>query len=188
MNRNIHRKTPLLESLFNKFAGLQTWTLLKIDSNIGAFLWIMQNFKNSFFIALFIFVNVQKQPTEMLYKTKKILNWMKWSKYNHVLYLFISFCYYYICILSRSSRGEVFLKTVFLKISQNWQENTCTGVSFLSATSNFVNEETPAHCFPKPLTILAKSPIANSDWLLYTPLYYLLAKVHRMSTKRSTKS
>ena len=121
-------------------------------------------------------------------KKKKFLNWMKWNKYNHVLYLFVSFCYYYICILSRSSRAEVFLKTVFLKISQNSQENTCTGVSFLSAASNFVNEETPAQRFPKPLTILAKSPIVNSDWLLYTPLYYLLAKVHRMSTKRSTKS
>ena len=69
---------------------------------------------------------------------------------------------------------------LFLKMSQNSQENTCTGVSFLSATSNFINEETPAQCFSKPLTIFAKSPIANSDWVLNIPLYYLLAKVHRM--------
>ena len=38
------------------------------------------------------------------------------------------------------------------------------------------------------LTILAKNPIVDSDWVLDRILYYLLAKVHRMSTKRSTKS
>ena len=31
---------------------------------------------------------------------------------------------------------------MFLKISQNSQGNTCTGVSFLNAASNFINEET----------------------------------------------
>ena len=35
--RNIHRKIPMLESLFNKIAGLQA-TLLKRDSNIDVFL------------------------------------------------------------------------------------------------------------------------------------------------------
>ena len=129
-------------------------------------------------------VNVQKQPPELLYKKSL----MKWGKINYVSYLFVSFWYYYICILSRSSRTEVFLKKVFLKISQNSQENTCTGVFFLCATSNFINEESPAQCFPKPLTIFAKSPIVDSDWVLNTPLYYLLAKVHKMSKKRSMKS
>ena len=38
---------------------------------------------------------------------------------------------------------------------------TCTRVSFLSAASNFINEETPAQCFPKPLTIFAKSFIVD---------------------------
>ena len=47
-----------------------------------------------------------------------------------VLCLFVSFWYYYICILSRSSRMEVFFKKSFLKILQNSQENTCAGVSF----------------------------------------------------------
>ena len=56
---------------------------------------------------------------------------------------------------------EVFLKKVFLKISQNSQENTCTRLSFLSAAGNFINEETPAQCFPKPLTIFAKSSIED---------------------------
>ena len=68
--------------------------------------------------------------------------------------------------------------TVFLKISQNSQENTFTGVSFLSAPSNFINEETLTQCTPKSLTVFAKRPIVNSDWALNTPLYYLLVKVH----------
>ena len=52
-------------------------------------------------------------------------------------------------------------KKLFLKISQNSQENACTAFSFLSAASNFINEETPAQCFPKPLTISAKSSILD---------------------------
>ena len=56
---------------------------------------------------------------------------------------------------------EVFLKKMFLKTLQNSQKNACTGVSFLSATSNFISEETPAQCFPKPLTIFAKSSIVD---------------------------
>ena len=36
----------MLESLFNKVAGLKAATLLKADSNAGVFLWI---FKNTFF-------------------------------------------------------------------------------------------------------------------------------------------
>ena len=52
-------------------------------------------------------------------------------------------------------------KTVLLKISQNLQENVCTGVSFLSAASNFINEEILAQCFPKLLTIFAKSSIID---------------------------
>ena len=40
----------------------------------------------------------------------------------------------------------------------------------------------------KLLTVFAKNPIVASDRVLNTPLYYLLAKVHTMSTKRYTKS
>ena len=47
---------------------------------------------------------------------------------NYVLCLFASIWYYYICILSRSSRTEVFFKKLFLKIVENPQENTCAGV------------------------------------------------------------
>ena len=82
-------------------------------------------------------------------------------RYNYVSHLYVSFWYYYICILSRSSRTEVFFKKVFWKILQNSQENTCNGISFLSASSNFVNEKIPAQCFPKPLTISAKSSIVD---------------------------
>ena len=37
---NLHRKTPMLESLFNKFQYWRSATLLKRDSNTGIFLWI----------------------------------------------------------------------------------------------------------------------------------------------------
>ena len=50
---------------------------------------------------------------------------------------------------------------LFLNISQNSQENTCTRVSFLRAASKFIHEETPAQCFPMPLTIFAKSSIVD---------------------------
>ena len=49
VNMNIHRKSPVLESLFNKAAGLHRRTLLKRDSSIGVFQLILQNFKYSFF-------------------------------------------------------------------------------------------------------------------------------------------
>ena len=39
-----------------------------------------------------------------------------------------------------------------------------------------------------PLTIFAKSAIVDSNWVQNMPLYYLLAEVHSMSTKRSAKS
>ena len=63
---------------------------------------------------------------------------------------------------------EVFLKKVYFKILQNAQENTCTGVSFLSAASNFINEET----WPKLLTLFAKNSIVDIR-LGYMSLYYL---------------
>ena len=78
-----------------------------------------------------------------------------------VLYLLVSFWYCHICILSKRSLTEVFLKKVFLKIQRNSQESTCTKVSFLSAANNFIDEETPAQCFPKSLTIFAKIPIVD---------------------------
>ena len=99
-------------------------------------------------------------------------------RYNYVLYLFVTIWYYYICILSRCCHTKVFLKTAFLKVLQNSQENTCTGVSFLSAGSNFINEETLAQCFPDCKFRLGSKYVS----------VYLLAKVHRISTKRSTKS
>ena len=39
---NIYWKATVLESLFNKVAGLQAW--LKRDSRTGVFLWILWNF------------------------------------------------------------------------------------------------------------------------------------------------
>ena len=98
-------------------------------------------------------VNIQKQPPEMLYKISFSKTGWNGVRCNYVPYLFVSFWYHYICMLSRSSRTDVFLKKVFLKISQNSQENTCTEVSFLSAVCNFINEQTLTQCFLKSLVI-----------------------------------
>ena len=57
----------------------------------------------------------------------------------NVLYLFVSFRYYYICIISRSSRTKMFFKKAFLEISQNLQENTCNGVSGLDDKANWLS-------------------------------------------------
>ena len=40
---NIYRKTPVLESHFNKVVGLRPGALLKRDSNTGVFLWIIKH-------------------------------------------------------------------------------------------------------------------------------------------------
>ena len=48
-----------------------------------------------------------------------------------------------------------------LKNFAKFTRNTCTGVSFLSTTSNFIDEETQALWFPKPLTIFVESSIAD---------------------------
>ena len=61
---------------------------------------------------------------------------------------------------------EVFLKSLFFKIWQNYQKNTCTGVPFLSSTSNFINEEILAQCFQKLYTLFWKSYIVDV-WLGY---------------------
>ena len=61
---------------------------------------------------------------------------------------------------------EVFLKSLFFKISQNYQKNTCTGIPFLSSTSNFINEEILAQCFQKLYTLFWKSYIVDV-WLGY---------------------
>ena len=67
-----------------------------------------------------------------------------------IIMLYIYSFHFGICILSKSCRTEMYLKKLFLKISQISQENTFTRVSFLSATSNLINEETTAQC----LTVL----------------------------------
>ena len=47
--RNIHRKTPVLESRFSKDAGLRSATLLKSDANTDVFCGYWENCQNSFF-------------------------------------------------------------------------------------------------------------------------------------------
>ena len=43
-NFAFHRKTPVLESIFNKVPCLQAYNFIKRDSNVGAFLWNLRNF------------------------------------------------------------------------------------------------------------------------------------------------
>ena len=58
----------------------------------------------------------------------------------------------FISSVFRSSRPEVFILSVLLKISQNSQKNTCAWVSFLikfqADTFNFIKKETLAQVFP----------------------------------------
>ena len=52
--------------------------------------------------------------------------------------------------MAEAATGGVLWKKVFLKISQNSQENTCAGVSLLiklQASSNFFYRATPGDCF-----------------------------------------
>ena len=46
------------------------------------------------------------------------------------------FCLNFEVSKSRSNHQRRSIKKVFLKISQNWQENTCTRVSFLKTTAS----------------------------------------------------
>ena len=45
----IHRKTAMLESLFNKVTGLQACIFIKRDFNTGVFLWTLWNFQERLF-------------------------------------------------------------------------------------------------------------------------------------------
>ena len=45
----IHRKTPLLESVFNKVAGLKAWNFIKKRLQQDIFLWILHKFSKSLF-------------------------------------------------------------------------------------------------------------------------------------------
>ena len=48
--RNMHRKTPVLEYLFNNVVDLNAWTLLKTDSNTSVILQILQKVYEQFFL------------------------------------------------------------------------------------------------------------------------------------------
>ena len=63
----------------------------------------------------------------------------------------MSFLYFLLFISDRSSRREISVKILFLKISQNLHENTCSKVSFLiklqTEDCDFIKEEGPAWVF-----------------------------------------
>ena len=65
---------------------------------------------------------------------------------DYALCLFVSIWYYYIGILSRSSRTKVFFKKLLL-ISQRFTRKHLCWSLFVSAASNFTKIETPAQVF-----------------------------------------
>ena len=74
------------------------------------------------------------------------------------------------------------VKGVFLKISQNSQENICAGVSFLIKlqASNFIEKETLAQVFPVNFSkfLGASSSTEHLQWLL---LFLMLWNAFRQS-------
>ena len=102
-----------------------------------------------------------------------------WVRYN-VLCLFVSIWYYYYCILSRSSRTEVFFKKLFLKILKNLQdENTCARVSFEAPLATSLKWRRRHRCFPVNFCEIFKNippPLAAS---FYHKM--LNIKIHRDS-------
>ena len=82
---------------------------------------------------------------------------------KQLCFIFIRFILIFLLYLQsiQSSHTEAFLKKAFLEIFPSLQENTCTGVYVLGAVSKFINEETPAQCSPKPLTVFTKSFIVD---------------------------
>ena len=69
-NFTISQKKPVLESFFNKAAGLQACTLLKRDFNTDIFLRNLRNFKNIFFYkiskflcTIFVFIKASQESS-----------------------------------------------------------------------------------------------------------------------------
>ena len=158
MNRNIHRKILVLESLFKRRCRPSVLNFIKKRLQHRCF--PVNIAKNKYFEEHLRTAASDCRLHLQLRGTFACWTGRNGVRYNYVLYLFVSFWYYYTFILSRSSRTEVFLKKVFLKIVQNSLENTCIGIFFFNATSNF-NEEAPAQCIPKSLTICTKSFIVD---------------------------
>ena len=77
--------------------------------------------------------------------------------------------------ICRSSRPEVFCKKVFLKISQNSQENTCTRASFLiklqAPACSFIKKEALAQEFSCGFCEISKNTFFHRAHLVAASLY-----------------
>ena len=149
-SHRIQRKTSALESLFHKVVPTQVFSCK-----------YCKIFKNNFFEELLRTAGFWWWSSKAAMKSNVcLLNWMKWGKIQYC-FIFIRFILALLYLYSISSCTEVFLKVVLKNFPKSTRKIlTFTGVSFLSATSNFIIEETPAQCFPKPLlTIFAESSI-----------------------------
>ena len=79
--------------------------------------------------------------------------------------------------ICRSSRPEVFCKKVFLKISQNSQENTCTRVSFLiklqAPACSFIKKEALAQEFSCGFCEISKNTFFHRAHLVAASLFII---------------
>ena len=82
--------------------------------------------------------------------------------------------------MSKGNYQRCSIKKVFLKISQNSQENTWARVSFLTELQaeacNFIKEKTLAQVFSCEFAKFLRTPFSKntSEWLLlHVPIYYM---------------
>ena len=91
--RNIHRETPVLESLFNKVAVLKAYspaTLLKGHSNTGVFLWILRHFLRTAFFYRTPPVNASEEIHDALSYYKEFLKLLRLIKNGRENYVWFS--------------------------------------------------------------------------------------------------
>ena len=127
---NYMEKTLVLESLFNKVAGLKVCNFIKRHSDTGVFLWNSQehlSLRNSSGRCFYPFIY---GCISTFCWICFMLNWFLGAEFCNTSTLAC------INVVSLNiEKPEVFarmcsVKKVFLKFWQNSQENTCLGVSF----------------------------------------------------------
>ena len=92
---NFTGKTPVLESLFNNFVGLQACNFIKRDSTAGVLLWNLQKLKDTFsyratLVAVFLTRFSQERNYSKTRLNKKTLNFSRYSL-SYLLSLFFHY-------------------------------------------------------------------------------------------------
>ena len=97
-------------------------------------------------------------------------------RYNYVFYLFVSFWYYYIRILSRNRCSGGVFKKLSLKILSKFTRKHLYQSLFISPACNFVRKETLAQV-PTNFMEFLKHPF--SDQLRWLSLSFTRCKTYR---------